>query len=180
MDKNNLIELTYVEWRAWLKALPSSLRTHKHVPQNFERLFQAWKQAGASFDDVYETYLPKAIKDHLPGSALARASYRKLKETLGSRLDKTEKEYVEEWTSGIEAKATELFFEFFPATTLDKDDEPKVFGNMSAAEYRAQRKYADQFPTLDTRELVKQWKKQQDNLSVDDMIENVLGDKDEE
>jgi hypothetical protein len=95
-------------------------------------------------------------------------------------FEKTEKEFTDEWMSSIEGTGTEVFFEFFPATTVDHDPEPKVYGGMSATEYRAQRRYADQFPTLDTRELVKQWKSQSEyNLDVEGTLENVLGKEDE-
>jgi hypothetical protein len=51
---------------------------------------------------------------------------------------------------------------------------------MSATEYRAQRRYADQFPTLDTREAVRLWREQTEyNLDVEDVLENVLGGNNE-
>lgn len=176
MDKTKLIDLAFVQWVAELKSKP---RGAKHVRSNFEELFENWKQIGATFDELYENYLPKAIKAHCPSSSMARGFYKNLKKTV-AQFDKTEKEFIDEWNASIEAKGTEVFFEFFPAKSLDHDDEPKVFGNMSAQEYRAQRRYADQFPTLDTTELVKQWQQQQYNIDIDTMLENVLGDEDDE
>jgi hypothetical protein len=177
MDKNKVVELTLIQWIASLK---SKDRTRKSVRSNFEELFQAWKTSGASFDDLYETLLPKAIKAHQPTISIARNSYKGIKQAIGSKLDKTEKEFIEEWNASIEATGTEAFFEFFPATPLDHDDGPKVYGNMSADEYRAQRRYADQFPTLNTTELIKQWRLQQEyNLDVEGVLENVLGDDNE-
>lgn len=168
MDKNKVIELALVEWIASLR---SRDRSRKAVRPNFEELFQKWKDLEATFDDLYETYLPKAIKAHLPLQSVARNTYKSLK----SKIDKTEKEFIEEWNASIEGTGQEVFFEFFPATPLDKDDEPKVYGNMSAKEYKAQRRYADQFPILDTTELVKQWKEEkQYNPDIDDKLENIL------
>lgn len=170
MDKSKALELTLVEWVANLK---SRDRTRKSVRPNFEELFQKWKDLDATFDDLYETLLPKAIKAHQPVPSVARSTYKSLK----NNIDKTEKEFIEEWNDSIEGTGQEVFFEFFPATSLDKDDEPKVFGNMSATEYKAQRRYADQFPTLNTDDLVKQWRDQQEyNLDVEETLENVLGD----
>lgn len=169
MDKTKILELALVEWIANLK---SRDRSRKNVRVNFEELFQKWKDLGASFDDLYETYLPKAIKAHQPLPSVARNTYK----TLKSKIDKTEKEFLEEWNSSIEGTGQEVFFEFFPPTTIDKDDEPKVYGNMSVTEYRAQRRYAEQFPILDTTELVKAWREQkQYNPEVDDKLENILG-----
>jgi hypothetical protein len=173
MDKNKLIDLSLVEWVANFK---SSSKKTKDARANFESLFQKWKDLGGTFDELYETYLPKAIKAHQPLPSVARNVYRNLQNKMG----KSEKEFIDEWNDSIEATGQEVFFEFFPATPVDHDPEPKVFGNMSATEYRAQRRYADQFPTLDTRELVKQWREQQEyNLDVEDVLENVLGGEDE-
>lgn len=174
MDKNKQIEISLVEWIALLK---SRDRSKKSVRPNFEDLFQKWKEVGATFDELYEVYLPKAIKAHQPLPSVARSMYKQIK--LKAAIDKSEKEFIEEWNASIEATGTEIFFEFFPAT-LDHDPEPKAYGGMSATEYRAQRRYADQFPTLDTTELVKQWREQQEyNLDVEDVLENVLGSDNE-
>ncbi len=176
MDKSKALELTLVQWIAKIKALPSAQRGQKFIKPNFEELFQQWKDLDGSFDDLYETLLPKAIKAHLPNVHVARGNYKSLKD----KLQVSEKEYIDNWNATIEAIGQDTFFEFFPAVPLDKDDEPKVYGNMSATEYRAQRRYADQFPTLNTDELVKQWRSQQEyNLDVEDTLENVLGDDNE-
>ena len=175
MEKSKLIELVLVEWIA---ALKSKDRSRKSVRPNFEELFQKWKDLDAGFDDLYETYLPKAIKAHQPLSSVARSTYKSLKQK--TLIDKTEKEFIEEWNSSIEGTGTEVFFEFFPATPIDHDPEPKVYGSMSATEYRAQRRYAEQFPLLNTDALVKQWREQQEyNMDVEAVLENVLGEDDE-
>lgn len=175
MDKNKLLDVALVEWIALLK---SKDRSRKSVRPNFEELFQKFKDLGATFEDLYETYLPKAIKAHQPLASTGRAIYKQLKQKAA--IDKTEKEFLEEWNASIEATGTEVFFEFFPATPADHDPEPKVYGSMSATEYRAQRRYADQFPTLDTREAVRLWREQTEyNLDVEDVLDNVLGGNDE-
>lgn len=174
MDKAKLIDIAFVEWVANFK---SGSKKTKDARSKFEELFQKWKDVDATFDDLYETYLPKAIKAHQPLPSVARNVYK----NLSNKMGKSEKEFIEEWNDSIEATGTEAFFEFFPATPADHDPEPKVFGNMSANEYRAQRRYADQFPTLDTTELVKAWREQQEeyNIDVEEVLENVLGGNDE-
>jgi hypothetical protein len=172
MDKSKQLEIALTEWVASLK---SRDRSRKAVRPNFEDLFQKFKDIDASFDDVYETLLPKAIKAHLPVSSVVRSTYKNLKQKVHG-LDKTEKEFTDEWNSSIESTATEIFFEFFPALPVDHDPEPKVYGSMSAKEYRAQRRHADQFPTLKTDELVRQWKEQQEyNIDIEETLENILG-----
>lgn len=169
MDKTKLIDIALVEWIANFR---SSGKKTKEARGRFEELFQRWKDLDATFDDLYETYLPKAIKAHQPAPAVIRNVYK----LMQSRVNKSEKEFTEEWNDTIEAVGQEVFFEFFPATPVDHDPEPKVYGNMSRTEYIAQRKYADQFPTLNTTELVRAWKEQQEyNLDVEGILENVLG-----
>lgn len=173
MDKNKLIQLALVEWIANFK---SGSKKTKDARTKFEELFQKWKDHDATFDDLYETYLPKAIKAHQPLPSVARNVYKNLLNKMG----KSEKEFIDEWNDSIEATGTEVFFEFFPATPVDHDPEPKVYGSMSATEYRAQRRYSEQFATLQTDELIKRWKEQQEyNLDVEDTLENVLGGDDE-
>ena len=122
MDKNNPLELALVEWVAVLK---SKDRSRKQVRPNFEELFQKWKELGGTFSELYEspvgesigsTLLQRAIKAHQPLPSVARNTYKRLK----ANLDKTEKEFIDEWNDSIEGTGLEVFFEFFPATTLEK------------------------------------------------------------
>jgi hypothetical protein len=172
MENNNTLDLIFDQWQASLK---SKGVKREHVRPNFEELFQKWQSAGASFNDLYEDRLPKAIKAHLPVSSVAKNVYLKLK-TL-PKFNKSEKEFVEDWHKSIHDAATEAFFEFFKPPLFDQDDEPKVYGSMSLKEYRAQRKYADQFPAIKTDDLVKQWGDQgKYNLEIEEMLRNVLGE----
>jgi hypothetical protein len=174
MEINNSIEIIFVEWNSSLKDRD---RSRNGVSSNFDDLFQKWKSANAEFDELYTVWLPKAIKAHLPNSSVVRNTYKKIKRKSNA-FDKTEKEFIEEWNKSIEDTATSLFFEFFPPPLIDQDDAPKVYGNMSAKEYSAQRRYIEQFPTLKTDDLIKQWKTQEYNLDIEEMIKNVLGKKD--
>lgn len=178
MENSKLLDLIFTQWSASLK---SRDRSSNSVRPNFEDLFQKWKSAGITFDELYESPngispLQKAIKAHQPVDSVARKSYKKFKQII-KEFDKTYKEFIDEWNKSIEDTATETFFEFFPPPKLDDDNEPKVFGNMSAKEYRAQRRYAEQFPVLNTEELEKRWHEKQYNLDVEDLIKNVLGDE---
>jgi hypothetical protein len=163
----NNVDLIFQEWSSSLK---SKNKTKGAV--YFDDLFEKFKSAGLSFEEAHAV-LPRAVKAHLPPPALARNVYKKIK----NNIDKTEKEFMEEWNKSIEDKATQSFFEFFPLPRFDDDDEPKQFGNMSAKEYRAQRKYADEFPVLDTTELEKRMKEQDHDLDIEDMLKRVLGEE---
>jgi len=169
---SDIVSLVFQEWSASLK---SKDRSKGAVMSNFEELFEKLKSSGVSFEDAH-ALLPRAIKAHLPMPSVARNSYKKIKSVYRD-FEKTEKEYIEEWHKSIEDQGTQAFFDLFPLPRLDDDDEPKAFGNMSAKEYRAQRKYADQFPVLDTTELEKRMKEQEYDLDIEDMLKNVLGEE---
>lgn len=172
MDKNKLLELALTEWTA--KFNKSDKKT-KDARMNFENLFQKWKDLGGSFDELFETLLPKAIKVHQPLPSVIRNSYK----VLNIQRYKSEKEYIEEWNSSIEATAQEAFFEFFPVTGFDHDPEPKVYGGMSASEHRAQQRYLEQFKTLKLDEAVANWENKKNSLKVETIEESVLEDKNE-
>lgn len=174
MSQNKNIELVFAEWNASLKKRD---KTAKSLRPNFEELFSRWKSADASREDIYEIWLPKAISAHNPTSSVVRTVYKRLKTDIRG-FDKTEKEFEEHWRKTIADIATEVFFEYFPLSiSVDDDTEPKVYGSMSAKEYGLQRRYIEQYPILDTTELEKQWREQQYNLDIEEMLRNVLGDK---
>lgn len=161
--------------KQWIASLKFRKRDRTNVAPNFEDLFEQLKNAGATFDEAY-ALLPKAIKAHLPITAIAKSSFKKLQKH--PNFDKTEKEYIEEWHKSIEDTATNSFFIWFPIKKDDDDDgEPKVYGNMSAKEYHQQRAYADQFVTLDTAELEQRMHNRQYNLDIEDLLKHVLGEE---
>ena len=173
MSTFNIGEIILKDWIASLKERD---RKAASIKGNFEDLFQNWKDAGLSFEDTYGRLLDKAIKAHLPSPSVTRNSYKYYKSSIKG-FDKTEKEFVEEWFSSIENVAISSYHEFYPLPV--KKVEAKNFGNMSVSEYRAQRRYAEQFPVLDTSDLEKRWQERQYNLDIEDMLKNVLGDEDE-
>lgn len=160
--------------KEWIASLKQRDRSRNGIEQNFLDLFDKLKAAGSTFDTAY-TLLPRAIKAHQPSAGLARSTYKRIK-AVSKTLDKTEKEFIEEWSKSIDDTGTQAFFSVFPIERLDEDSEPKVFGNMSAKEYKAQRRYAEQFPVLDTTELEKRMHEREYNLDIEDLIKNVLGE----
>src|ERR1041385_2809005 len=121
MDKAKLIDLAFEQWAVQFKNRSTSDKKTTGARSNFETLFQTIKDLGADFNDA-EPYRAKAIKVHQPLPSKARDVYKRLK----SKIDKTEKEFIEEWNDSIESVGTEVFFEFFPPLPIDHDPEPKV------------------------------------------------------
>jgi hypothetical protein len=171
MTASNL-ELIFEEWRANLKQKDRSAGS---VSNNFEELFCELKRANASFDEAH-AILPKAIKAHQPPISLAKNIYKNSKSNP-KVAGLSEKEFISQWNDDIAAKGTSTFFDNFPRPkNADEDDgEPKIYGQMSAKEYKAQRKYADSFPRLDTEKLERALVSNAYNPMED--LDNILGEK---
>lgn len=173
MNKSNL-ELIFDEWKANLKQKD---RSSVAVSGNFDELFEELKRGNATFEEAH-AILPKAIKAHLPAPAVAKMVYKNGK-TNPKIACYSEKEFMDQWNQDITDKGTSSFFDIFPRPKVDSDDdgEPKIYGQMSAKEYRAQRRYADSFPRLNTEALERALVTQTYNPMND--LENILGDDDE-
>jgi hypothetical protein len=172
---SNTMNLIFDEWKASLK---SRDRSAGAVESNFEILFQDLKNAGFTSEEAY-TLLSKAAKAHFPPPAIAKNVYKSLKHLANVSMY-SEKEYIDQWHKDITDKCTSAFFGIYPLKKIadaDDDGEPKVYGNMSAKEYKLQRKYAEQFPILNTAELERRLRDSSYNPAED--LKNVLGgDKD--
>jgi hypothetical protein len=137
-------------FQQWVASLQTRDRTRNAIQGNFSDLFSSLKSEGFSLEDAYE-YLPKAIKAHEPGASLVHNVYKKLRTT--GRASVSEKEFQDSWCKDIADKANVAFFEIFPVKVKEEELEPVIFGSMTAKEYKAQRKHADEYPQLDTAEL---------------------------
>lgn len=163
----------------WIAELKNKDRSAPAVEGNFEELFEALKRANASFDEAH-ALLPRAIKAHQPSTGLARNQY---KHRAGSvkMSGLTEKEFIDSWNKDISDKGTNAFYSVFPrpknSDEEDDDPEPKVYGSMSAKEYKLQRRHADQFPILDTEALERKMLSGTYNPVED--IANILGKKED-
>jgi hypothetical protein len=167
------LDLILEEWEASLKQKDRSAGA---VGSNFDELFEKLKAAGATFEEAH-AILPKAIKMHQPPLPVARNTYKSTK-MIAKVAAFTEKEFIERWNKDIADKGTNSFFSIFPRPKQEDEEDPgpKVYGNMSAKEYRLQRRYADQFPVLNTEELEKRMVQGTYNPMED--IADVLGKKD--
>lgn len=123
-------------------------RSKDAVQGNFEELFNSLKSEGLTLEAAYE-YLPKAIKAHSPPVGLIKNTYKKHR----AKLTMPEKEFEESWLKNIADKASAAFFEVFPVEVKVEETDPIIYGSMTAKEYKAQRKHADQYPILDIEEM---------------------------
>lgn len=139
-------------FQQWVASLKTRDRTRNAIYGNFEELFLGLKNSGLILESAYE-YLAKAIKAHEPTPALVRNVYRRLKAT--GKAFTTEKEFYESWCKDIADKANSAFFDIFPVELEEEPVDPIIFGTMTAQEYRAQRRYAEEFPQLDLDALEK-------------------------
>lgn len=175
---NPNLELIFDEWKANLK---NRDRSGPAVAGNFDELFHELKKANATFEEAH-AILPKAIKAHLPPIGLAKNIYKNGK-TNPKVACYSEKEFIDQWNQDINDKGTAAFFDNFPRAKTDPDDdgEPKVYGQMSAKEYRAQRRYADSFPILNTEALERAMVRGTSYNPLEDAdLQNILGEADED
>jgi predicted RNase H-like HicB family nuclease len=168
MPTGNL-DLIYEKWKASLREKD---RSREFVSSNFDELFDAFNSAGATFEEAH-AYLQQAIKVHLPSPGLARATWKMVKGSPNN-AEITEKEFIDGWHKDIGDKATNSFYHVYPLPEeQDHDGEPKVYGSMSAKEYKLQRKHADSYPVLDTEELERRLQSE-----VYNPVEDILGEDD--
>ena len=172
MSANKTPTLIFEQWAAKLK---SKQKTRLTMGELSEELFESLKTNGTSFDEAHEM-ISKAHKALMPPTTLMKRIYQ----TSNYRGNSTEKEFMDDWLDDIKKSVTESFFSIYPVKTVadDEDDAPKVYGSMSAKEYKLQRTYADSFPTLNTDELERQLqeRRQRKTLSFED-LKNVLEGK---
>jgi hypothetical protein len=162
----NSLDFIYERWKA---ALRDKDRSSGSVGSNFDELFDALNAAGASFDEAH-AMLPQAIKAHQPNAGLAKATWKMVKGNP-KNADLSEREFIDQWNKDIADRATNSFYNVYPVPDEGDDDgEPKVFGSMSAKEYKMQRKHADSYPILDTEELERRLKTGAYN-PVEDLID---------
>ena len=164
------LDLIYEKWKA---SLHEKDRSREFVGANFDELFDAFNSAGATFEEAH-AYLQQAIKVHLPSPAVAKNTWKSMKShPMNSVL--TEKEFIDGWHKDISDKATCSFYNIFPVPEeKDDDKEPKVYGSMSAKEYKLQRRHAESYPVLNTEDLEQELK-----ANAYDPVEDILGKDDD-
>lgn len=145
-------DLLFEQWKA---SLADRDRRTPAIQGNFEEFFEILRNEGLVLESAYE-YLPKAVKAHSPGPSLVKTMFKKLK--LNPNFSwANEREFEEQWVKDITEKANTAFFNIFPVETkkIEEEDQPVIYGSMTAKEYKMQREYADSIPRMDTAELEK-------------------------
>lgn len=164
------LDLLFERWKASLKEKD---RSREFISGNFDELFDGLNSAGATFEQAHE-YLQPAVKAHLPSPHVARNSWKNAR-NAPEFAGMTEKEYIDGWHKDIADKATNSFYHIFPIPEeQDSDGEPKVYGSMSAKEYKLQRRHAESYPILNTEELERRL--QQISSGPYDPARDILGE----
>jgi hypothetical protein len=140
----------------WKSSLVERDRRTPSVQGNFEELFDTLKSEGLILESAYE-FLPKAIKAHSPAPTLVKTMFKKLK-TSPKFQYANEREFEEQWVKDIADRANVAFFNVFPVQTKksNEEEEPAMFGSMTAKEYKLQRSHADSFPRLNIEDIKRQ------------------------
>lgn len=158
MSKNKIASLLFEKWVSELK---DKDRSRANVASNFDDLFNQLSNADIEFDDVHEM-IDSIAKAHYPSDFIARKTYDATEKKRGSER-KTYQEFIDGWKKEIKESAVQSFYAFFDSEL--PSEEEKKYGSMSAREYRAQRKYADSFPTITYEEIQKRMKQLEIDLT---------------
>lgn len=153
----------------WKVSLSIKDRSKLSLSSNFDELFEKLKIEEIPYDMAHEM-VQRASIAHRPSKFIVERCYKNAKQALGSV---SIKEFEVDWKKMIDDTASVSFHDFYK-TELDEEEVPLKergqYGNMSEKEYKAQRKHADSYPTLDTTELEKQFlerNKVDRNIDVD-------------
>lgn len=162
-------DLLFEQWKAQLAERD---RKTAAIQGNFEELFETFRAEGLVLESAYE-YITRAVKAHSPSPSLVKTMWRKTKNS--NFKYNSEHEFEEAWVKDIADKANVAFFNVFPVQTKknEEENEPVIYGSMTAKEYKAQREHADSYPRLNLEEL----KAKMQKLTYDPMqdLETLLG-----
>ena len=151
--KANLI---FDKWKAELKEMD---RSRANVENNFDSLFSLLKESKVTFDTAHRI-LSRAIIAHYPNQSVIDNVYKRVKIS-----GKPKQEFADEWKENIASGAKRTFYSIYPIDGVEKADEEKKYGSMSASEYRKQRQHAESYPLLD-------WTKIKiEPMSIEDLVE---------
>jgi hypothetical protein len=165
-------DLIFEKWKA---SLSEKDRSKPMLSANFDELFEKLKLEDIPYDMAHEL-VQRASIAHRPNKFIVGTAYKGVK-AAGSA--QSIEEFETDWRNLINDAATTSFHDFFK-TELDEPDEQPLkergqFGNMSEKEYKAQRKHADSYPTINTDELEKQFlERNKVDQSID--VEVILGE----
>lgn len=165
--------LLFEQWKASLKERD---RKTPAIQGNFEDLFETLRSEGLTLESAYE-YIAKAVKAHSPEPSLVKTMFKKLKSPTFKH--NTIQEFEAAWVKDITERANVAFFNVFPLQTKKDEEElePVVYGSMTAKEYKAQRKHADEYPQFSTEELEKQLAETYDPMvDIDILLGRSSGD----
>lgn len=141
---DNLTKKAELIFHKWKTELKTKDRSRPNVAINFDELISSWHRSGILFDTAYEL-IKKAIKEHQPTSGCARNTYKRLK----AIVNKTEKEFIEDWNGNIEDIAYQSFYSQYDIEGEEPPKPVKTYGSMSEKEYKLQRQYANSYPEID-------------------------------
>ena len=143
MDKRVLAESLLHKWKMVLKGRD---RTKGHIAENFDDLIDGWKTAEIP-REITADLIKEAIPEHYPPRSIARATYKKYKNTMNG---KTEDEYIGNWESMIESEAYQVYYLYYPIE-VKKKVQVINYGGMSKQEHMRQMAYAGNHPSIDLK-----------------------------
>ncbi len=160
----------------WKADLTQMNRSFDSVADNFDDLVSNMYLAEVPFE-LAEENINAAILEHYPSTQIAKMVWKNAKSKKQTDLDFSA--YINEWKEAISKEGKRVFYGRYKLLS-DKTvkENTKTSGSMSQKEYRAQRRYAESFPVLDTSKIEVKIKDKIEEME-NDFMTAVTGENDE-
>jgi len=135
------IERLFDKWEA---ELVNKKKGKDSIPLYAEDFFEMLADNGVDIDTAYE-YLERVITALSPTSQLIKYIYKT--SNIKSKTGVSESEFGEDWKKRVRSDCYEAFHIHFEIGETKRVNGK--YGNMSAAEYKKQRAYAESHPLID-------------------------------
>jgi hypothetical protein len=161
-------------WKAELSAMD---KTFNNVASNFDDLVSNMHLAEVPFE-LAEENMQAAILEHYPSSSIAKKVWSSTKARGGT--DKDCGEFFSDWKKAISNEGKRVFYSYYKLSSDEVvKNNKKSTGSMSNKEHRAQQRYAESFPVLDTSQIDVKIKDTLDAMEKD-FMKAVLGEDNDE
>jgi len=172
-SQRRIAKLILDRWKAELTKMD---RSFDNIAANFDELVSNMYLAETPFE-LAEENINAGIIEHYPSEHLAKIIWKGNK--AAKKIDKDFPTFYVDWKKAINSEGKQVFFSYYSLPsdeTVNKNK--KTTGSVSVKEHRAQRRYAESFPILDTSTIEVKIKKVIGDME-EDFMKTVLGEDDE-
>ena len=173
-SQRRIAKLILDKWKAELTKMD---RHFDSIEANFDDLVSSMHLSEVPFE-LAEENINAAILEHYPQPHLAKTIWKGSK--ARKTTDKDFNTFFNDWKKAIHSEGKNVFYSYYKLPSEETANENgKSMGSMSSKEHRAQQRYAESFPIIDTSKIEIKIKKIIDQME-DDFLKAVSGDSKDE